>query len=386
MIPLHQTKLIPNTSIPGVLTPLRIDPQPLIDIKEILGRFDYTKKDLTEILHLNDNILKPEIKKLFNDRGLEIEKIDVWKWSINSQKNVSPHTDGNYFNKEGRAAGINWGFDNVTGVNFYDPSLGSTTDVELKDNKTRSHTLWSYENDTQPLTTWNNKYPSLINPQIPHKIVGPENSYRCSITIKFLGNPSYNTVLEKLWDLREDIDFWPVDMNQKDVNVLAEMITRLEESMSKSDAGMSGYNLPRDTEIENFLKQFIKKPIKSMRIFNYKEGAGADLHIDYDNVLKESPTYGLNIPIFGSDNCYIDFYKNLGGIIEKWADSVGSFSWVEDESKVFHSSQLLINKPYLIRINIPHKVKITDNAKRKVLSVRFKDDYNDLPTDIVKFD
>lgn len=373
--------MIPEISLPGVLTPMMLDKDPLIDINEVLGRFDYSIKE-SQILHLTDDILKPSIKKLLNDRGLIIEKIDVWRWAVDSQRNVPPHTDGKYSALRGRAAGLNWGLDNNSGVEFYDTNSGTTELEDVSDG--RQHTLWYFPKGTNPIITWKNQYPSLINPQVPHKIIGEPGSYRHSITIKFLGNPSYDTVLKKLWDLREDVDFWPVDMSIEDFQILTQMVTRLEESMPTIDTGMSGYNLPRDIEFETFLKKFIKKPIKSMRIFNYKEGAGAKMHIDYDNTIKISPAYGLNIPIYGSDNCYINFYKNLGGIIERWEDSVGSFLWVSDESKVFPSSTLLINKPYLIRINIPHSVNIADNSKRKVLSIRFLDDTTSLPSEIAK--
>ncbi len=360
---------------------MMLDKDPLIDAKEVFGRFNYNLKE-SQILHLTDDVLKPEIRKLFNDRGLIVEKVDVWRWSTDSQKNVPPHTDGNYSTLRGRAAGLNWGFDDITGVEFYDIDCGTTELEDVSDG--RQHTLWYFPKDTQPLITWKNRYPSLINPQTPHKVVGPEGSYRHSITIKFLGNPSYNTVLEKLWDLREDVDFWPVDISVDDIQILKTIIERVEQSIEKFDAGMSGYNLPKDTELEDFLKRFIKKPIKSMRVFNYKEGAGANMHIDYDRTLKKSPAYGLNIPLFGSENSYINFYKNLGGTKEQWHESVGSFLWVSDESKVFSSSTLLIDKPYLIRINIPHAVDIKDKVKRKVLSVRFLDDYDCLPSDIIK--
>lgn len=380
--PWHLVNKKTRITLPGVVTPLSIDKNPLINQAAIFEKFDQTKKG-NQVLHYTDEILKPEVKKIINDRGLKIEKIDVWKWSVDLEKNAPAHTDGASY-PNGRKVGLNWGLtDNQSCVEFYDASLGKPETEYEPDG--REHTLWHFPNGTTPSIVWDSTFPSLINPQVPHHIIGQPGSFRYSMTIKFINNPSYNFVLEKLWDLREDIDSWEVKIVKEDFDELSCIINELEKSIVPIEDTVSSYVLPRDPALIRLIEKFIKKPIKTIRLINYREGGDAKIHIDYDNVLKASPSYALNIPLYGSEHCYIDFYKNLGGVKELWHEGTGSYLLPCDDSKVFLNSTLLINKPHLLRINVPHAVRITNKSKRKVLSIRFIDDYNDLPSDIVKF-
>jgi hypothetical protein len=371
--------MIPEIFLEGVVTPLNFTKDPLLSKNDVLSKF--LNKKGNQILHFTEDILKPEIKKILNERGLKIEKVDVWRWDINFEFPAPAHTDGDYRNNMGRKVGLNWGLDSDTGVEFFD-TINGTINFESEIDG-RTHTLWSYPSGTLPLITWKNKFPSLINTQVPHHITGPKNSFRYSITIKFLGNPSYDDVLTKLWDVRLDKDFWQVDLAVADFDFLKMFILNFEKENNITNTNLSAYNLPRDSELLKVLKKYCKKEIKAMRVFTYQAGANAKKHIDYDHVLKVSPAYGLNIPLYGSNNCYIDFYKNLGDVVEKWADGTGSFLWPSDESLVYYSSTVQINQPYLIRINIPHAVRIEDSCERKVLSVRFNDSKLDNPSDIV---
>jgi len=386
--------MIPEISLSNVLTPLKIDISPLIDQDSIFKQFDNNLKN-HQVLHLTDSILKPEIKTLINNRGLIIEKIDVWRWNTDVERNGPPHTDGDYEKSKGRKAGLNWGLDNETGVEFYDVTFGNTQFESVSDGRT--HTLWNFPKNVLPLITWKNKFPSLINTQIPHHIVGPVGSIRYSMTIKFLNNPGYDTILKKLWDLREDLDGWKVSIDNQDLDNIKEIVEEVESQMTIDNTGLHvGYNLPRDKRLLNIMEKFTNKRIKSFRIFSYKKNATLEIcrqhklnqqdpkhcHIDYDNFLKVSPKYALNIPLYGSNESYVDFYKNLGNTVEKFHTDAGSYLLPEDYTKVFFSSSIKLNVPYLIRTDIPHLVRIEDNVERKVLSIRFWDD-NGMPSEIL---
>jgi hypothetical protein len=375
--------MIPNLSYPGILTPLNLDPKPFIDQDAVLSQFDPKIRE-HQILHLAMDVLKPSIIRAFLSRGLIIEKVDVWRWNLTAASTVHPHTDGDFNKNNGRRVGVNWNlFDDLSGVEFYNTDAGQTVYEQVPDG--RHHTFWIFPKGTQPLITWRGKYPSLINPQAPHFIVGPHESYRHSVTIKIKDNPSYDDVLEKMWDLRIDRDFWPADISSDTVNRINSIVTRLENThnLQIPQGNMSAYNVPNDLELIAIFSKFCKKPIKSFRVFRYKAGASANMHIDYDSYIKQFPAYALNIPLYGSDKCEINFYKNMGEFSEVMDQHAGSKMIPTDDTLVYPSSTLHITSPHLIRINTPHEVRIRDNAERKVLSVRFVDNELDNPTDII---
>jgi hypothetical protein len=375
--------MIPALVYPGILIPLNLDPKPFVDQDAVVSLFNPAIKE-HQILHLAMDVLKPSIIRAFLSRGLLIEKVDVWRWSLTQAATAQPHTDGDFEKNNGRQVGINWSlFDDTSGVEFYNTNDGQTVYEQVPDG--RHHTFWNFPKDTQPLVTWYGKYPSLINPQTPHFIIGPHGSYRHSVTIKIKDNPSYEDVLKKMWDLRIDHDFWPADISSDIVNRINSIVTRLENThdLKIPQGNMSAYNVPKDLELIAIFSKFCKKPIKSFRIFKYKAGASANMHIDYDSHIKQFPAYALNIPLYGSDKCEINFYKNMGEFSEVMDPHAGSKMIPTDDSLVYPSSTLHITSPHLIRINVPHEVQIRNNAERKVLSVRFVDNELDNPTDII---
>jgi hypothetical protein len=375
--------MIPALAYPGILTPLNLDPKPFVDQDAVVSLFNPAIKE-HQILHLTMDVLKPSIIRAFLSRGLLIEKVDVWRWSLTQAATAQPHTDGDFEKNNGRRVGINWSlFDDTSGVEFYNTDTGQTVYEEVPDG--RSHTFWNFSKDTQPLVTWYGRYPSLINTQTPHFIIGPCGSYRHSVTIKIKDNPGYEDVLKKMWDLRIDHDFWPANIDILTVNQIANIVARIENNAEFliPDGSFVAYNLPADIELLKIFYQFCKKPIKNFRVFKYTSGAKAQMHIDYDANLKKSPAYALNIPLYGSNNTEITFYKNMGGVVENNYGPAGSSLSPSDKSLVYRSSSLYITCPHLIRTNILHEVDIHDTTDRKVLSVRFMDDELDNPTDII---
>jgi hypothetical protein len=370
--------MIPSLSYPGILTPLNLDPRPLVDQESVLSNFDLSN-DEHQVQHLPSTVLKKSIVDQFLMRGLIIKKVDVWRWNLDYEKHAVPHTDGNY-DTGGRTVGVNWPLvDYTSGVEFYDTDIGETIFEEVPDGRT--HTLWNFPSGTEPLVTWRSRYPSLINPQTPHRVTG--TGFRYSVTLKFEGKLSYDTVLKKLWDLRIDYDYWAVNIEQTTLDKILELVNRLELTATMPEGKIVAYNLDRDLELIKLISTFCKKPVKSLRVFKYEEGAVPALHIDYDNTLKQFPAYALNIPLSGSNECEIDFYKNTGGLKEFWHNTAGSYMMPSDDNLVFKSSTLAINSPHLLRINIPHQVRINKGASRKVLSIRFIDTELDNPTDII---
>jgi hypothetical protein len=371
--------MIPNLSYTGVLTPLNLDPNPLVDQDAVLSNFNQDNNN-HQVQHLPVTVLKKSVADQFTSRGIEIEKVDVWRWNLDFEKDGIPHTDGNYEQGTGRKAGVNWTLVNYDSeVKFYDQSIGNTVFEQVPDGRT--HTLWNFPKGTQPIVSWKSKYPSLINPQTPHLVSG--TGFRHSVTLKFVGNLPYDVVLDKLADLRLDQDFWPVNIDELTLTQMLEIVNRLDASMEVPVGKVVGYNLPRDPELLTLLSKFCKKPIKSLRVFRYETDASPSLHIDYDNKLKQFPAYALNFTLSGNEDCEIDFYKNMGGIKEFWDHGAGSYMMAEDPALLFKNSTLKINSPHLLRINIPHQVKLYSSSRR-VLSIRFIDTELDNPTDIIQ--
>lgn len=375
--------MIPELSYPSILTPLNLDPHPFNDKQSVLLQFNPAIAG-HQVLHLKQDVLKPSIQEAITSRGLEIEKVDVWRWNLDKEKQFTPHTDGKFEDNSGRKVGINWNlFEDSSGVEFYDSNVGQTVYEEVPDGRT--HTLWTFPEGTDPLVIWRSRYPSLINPQAPHHVIGPAGGYRHSITIKIKGNPTFDYVQDKLWDLRIDKDFWASHITPEDELKISSIVRRLESTVDLKipDGNLAAYNLPKDPELMAVFSKFCKKTIKNFRVFRYKSGARAHLHIDYDGNLKQFPAYALNIPLYGSNNCEINFYKNMGGLTELGDKDTGTRMVPTDNNLVYPSSTLSITTPHLIRINIPHEVYIHNNSERKVLSVRFIDTELDNPTDIL---
>lgn len=374
--------MIPNLSYPGILTPLNLDPIPLLDQGAILSKFDLANS-AHQVLHLDQIVLKPSIINALLNRGLSIKKVDIWRWNLSLSNNDDPHSDGST-DGTGRTIGINWNMLNDnTGVEFYDNNQGSAVFKQMPDGRT--HTNWLFPEGTSPLVVWRSRYPSLINTQTPHRVVGPPGTFRYSITLKLNPNLIYSEMQDRLWDLRIDHDYWPADIDSSTVNQISNIVTRLETNAKFSipDGGVVAYNLPADAELLKIFNQFCKKSIKNFRVFKFTNGAKSHLHVDYDATLKRSPAYSLNIPLYGSDNTEITFYKNMGGLIESTDKLTGSRLKAVDDNLVYRSSSLYITSPHLIRTNILHEVDIHDAANRKVLSVRFFDNELDNPTDII---
>ncbi len=378
--------MIPGIFHPEVLIPLDFDLDPLVDKNQILGMFGNIKD--VQVFHMTEEILKPRVLRILKSKGLYIEKIDVWGWNLFESSKSPPHTDGDFSTGTGRKVGLNWSLstDNST-VDFFDHTQGSPRFENLGD---RSHTFWKMSENSVPLVSWKNKYPSLLNTQTPHLVRGPANEIRYSMTVKFKGNPSFDDVAKRLWDLRLDVDYWPVKFSKPDLDNILTAITDVEQQKNVvQNAGhkISSYKLPLELSgnIVEILKKYTKRTVKSLRIFHMQPGYKTDLHIDYDKWLDKVPRYALNIPVFGCEESCVEFYRNLGSQDKLSNDTVGvgGYLYPTDMSQVFYSSSLYMLDPTLIRIDVPHLVNNFSNHERKILSVRFFEENKDLPSNII---
>lgn len=378
--------MIPGISEPNTLIPLDIDADPLVDRLEILSRFAQDNK--SQVLHLTQDILKPTVLKMINDRGLEIDKIDVWRWNLTNSRTGVPHTDGQYGNGTGRNVGMNWSLENDgSGVEFFDAALGTQEFEDLID---RSHASWIFPKGTEPTVVWNNRYPSLINTQVPHLVTGADGTFRYSMTIKFKGNPTFDIVATKLWDLRLDSDDWDVPVSNEDWQTIKDEVITIEQKegvVPNLTTNIISYKLPTELsgKIISVLSRFSKRKVKSLRIFIMKPGFKAGMHIDYDQWLDVIPRYAMNFPLYGCEDSFVEFHRNTGeqGRDSNEATGVGGYLYPKDYSKVFHNSTLYMLTPKLVRIDVPHVVDNFSNHERKILSVRFFEEPGDLPSHII---
>lgn len=379
--------MIPGIFYPGVLIPLDFDLDPLVDKNQILGMFG-TIKDV-QVFHMTEEILKPNVLRILKSKSLYIEKIDVWGWNLSESSKSPPHTDGDFFTDTGRKVGLNWSLsiDNST-VDFFNHTQGSPRFENLGD---RSHTFWQMNEQAVPLISWKNQYPSLLNTQTPHLVRGPANEIRYSMTIKFKGNPTFEQVAEKLWDLRLDLDYWTVNFSEKDLTDILTAVGQIENKdgvLQNLGHKISSYKLPLElsSDIVKILEKYTQRKIKSLRIFHMQPGYKTDLHIDYDQWLSIIPRYALNIPIFGCEDSCVEFYRNLGDHSQLSNDTVGvgGYLYPTDMSMVFHSSTLSMLRPTMIRIDVPHLVDNFSDHERKILSVRFFEENRDLPSNIIR--
>lgn len=381
--------MIPGFSYNNILCPLKLDSSPLADKQGLLNMFDL-KSSKNQVLHMSGNILKESVLGVFHKRNLYIEKIDIWRWNLNFTSMLRPHTDGEFRNEKARQVGINWSmFDDDSRVCFFDANNGETEFEKTPDGRT--HTFWKFKEGTEPLIVWNNKNPSLISPQAPHLVTGPTDKFRHSLTIKFKDNPKYQIVENQLWDLRLDTDFWKVRFIDNDLSLLRQAVESIENQNNldpKRNTGISSYKLPLEfsNSIVKIINRYSKLDIKSLRIFKYRHGIGAELHTDFDQWSNTITEYALNIPLENCDeSCVTQFYRNLGDYKSSSNDETGTggYLYPTDMNKVHYSSEFSLTTPTLIRTGVPHKVVNTCNSERKILSIRFKNSDHLLPSDII---
>lgn len=381
--------MIPGFSYKNILCPLKLDPHPLIDKQGLLNAFDL-KNNKNQVLHMTDKILKESVLDVFHKRNLFIEKIDVWRWNLNFTSVLRPHTDGDFRSRQSRQVGINWSmFDDDSRVCFFDSSIGETEFEKTPDGRT--HTFWKFNPGTEPLIIWNNKNPSLISPQAPHLVTGPQNKFRYSLTIKFKENPTYDIVESRLWDLRLDTDYWKVKFIDDDLSRLQQAVDFTENQNNldpKRNTGISSYKLPLEfsNPILKIISRYSKLDVKSLRIFKYQPEVGAELHTDFDKWADTITEYALNIPLENCDNsCTTQFYRNLGDYKSSSNEETGTggYLYPTDMNKVHYSSEFSLTSPTLIRTGVPHKVVNKCTSERKILSIRFKNSDQLLPTDII---
>ena len=152
-----------------------------------------------QITQFKKNVLSSSIINLFESRNLIIDKVIIWQWNLNEVHLKNPHTDGDLTNKNlKRFAGINWVISGQSSLDFW--KIDNNDKFKVIKNKNSFFTEW-YLQDKQPLASWNGKIPSLVNPQVPHRVrkTGNDN-IRKSVVISF-NNIQFHELVEKLKDI-----------------------------------------------------------------------------------------------------------------------------------------------------------------------------------------
>jgi hypothetical protein len=174
--------------------PLLIDPNPL---KDLYGIFRAVENNVYTTFE--KDILKPELIELFDSRNLKVAKVVIWQWDLTFIHDHLPHTDGDVQNpKRTRVAGINWLIYGDSVVDFW--KIENAKSI-YRENSVIHFTEWDINNE-MPYATWDGKIPSLVNPQIPHRVrkTGTDNIRR-SVVVSFDNTIPFNVVKERLSDI-----------------------------------------------------------------------------------------------------------------------------------------------------------------------------------------
>jgi len=174
--------------------PLLLDLNPLKDLDSIFN----SVKNNTYTTFEKD-ILKSELIELFDSKKLRVDKIVIWQWDLTLIHNKLPHTDGDIQNpKRTRVAGINWLIHGDSVLDFWKIENAETI---YRENDVAHFTEWNV-NTNAPYATWDGKLPSLVNPQMPHRVrkTGTDNIRR-SVVVSFDTNIPFNVVKEQLSDI-----------------------------------------------------------------------------------------------------------------------------------------------------------------------------------------
>jgi hypothetical protein len=128
--------------------------------------------------------------------------------------------------------------------------------------------------------------------------------------------------------------------------------------------------------LQTYLDRISKFPLDEMRplkFFVSAPGVRGDLHYDYHTTSK----VGLNIPIFGGDNTYLNYYEtneeNVKLVMEeKKLIAQGYYYAPIDTTSLKQLAHLEFNAPYLVRTDIFHRSENLSRHYRVVVSIRWQ--------------
>jgi hypothetical protein len=137
--------------------------------------------------------------------------------------------------------------------------------------------------------------------------------------------------------------------------------------------------------LQTYLNKISKFPlheIRPLKFFVSGPGVRGDLHYDHHTTSK----VGLNIPIFGGDNTYLNYYEtneeNVKLVMEE-KKSIAQLAYYApiDTTSLKQLAHLEFNAPYLVRTDIFHRSENLSNQYRVIVTVRWQ-----APRELENFD
>jgi hypothetical protein len=114
--------------------------------------------------------------------------------------------------------------------------------------------------------------------------------------------------------------------------------------------------------------------IKSAIMFINQPGFVQDMHVDgFDPARINASNTALNLPILNCDNGPMSWYDGEYYLTKSPHNTIKylKLNWTSGPNLV---CKKIINKPTLVKINVPHHIENQSNMPRLMLSVRFSPD------------
>jgi len=142
------------------------------------------------------------------------------------------------------------------------------------------------------------------------------------------------------------------------------------QTFTGGDLFFIGSLLSRDIKQELGLDVQIKTAIMFINEPRFLQ----DLHVDGFSVERiNSSNTALNVPILNCDNGPMTWYDGKFNLTESPHNTIKylKINWEEEPTIAEHK---IINKPTIVKIDIPHHIENQSDEPRLMLSVRFKKD------------
>ena len=174
-----------------------IDSDTIVPLTEIPVEDNFVNKNT-----LPSDVLNSDFYDFLKEKDLIVDRIIIWTWYCKN-----PHWAHIDSNSQGviLESALNWTLNhNKSRVHFYDmPDVDKTVMFG-----NQIDTGWSTPNVTayipvnvkgiDPVATWDNRGPAIINTSVPHLIVAEE--IRTSCSLQFNKSQSIETLYKKLYD------------------------------------------------------------------------------------------------------------------------------------------------------------------------------------------
>lgn len=123
------------------------------------------------------------------------------------------------------------------------------------------------------------------------------------------------------------------------------------------------------TELERKLSRF-EITVKRARFFYTKPGCELGPHVDGTGELGHyywAINFPVHVPI---DNHYHEWYSYDGEYVQNYTESYTDSTLLKDPNRKKLIDRLILDKPYLVKVGIPHAVYNHSDTVRLILSIR----------------